>query len=266
MSGGPHADRAAVPGSGPMLAALRGLLDIALPPTCAGCGTVVSAPHALCPACWGRVRFVTAPMCAACGVPFEVEAAPGALCAACAADRPRIAVLRAATHYADPVRQVLLGFKHGDRLEHAPLLARWLCGAGGDALEGAEVIVPVPLHWRRLVRRRYNQSALLAQALGRATGIPVEVAALRRTRATPMQRGQSRTGRRRNVAGAFDVAPRARPRIAGRTVLLVDDVVTTGATLEACARALLKGGAARVHALAVARVVPDAGNAYIIAP
>ncbi|MCP1336149.1 ComF family protein [Futiania mangrovi] len=250
----------------PLAAAARGLLDLALPPVCAACGTVVSDPHALCPACWGQVRFITDPMCAACGLPFEVEAAAAELCAGCMAEPPRIAVLRAAVHYADPARKVLLAFKHGDRLEHAPLLARWLMAGGGTALDGADLIVPVPLHWRRLVRRRYNQAALLARALGRATGLPVEVDVLRRMRATPMQRGQSRSGRRRNVAGAFAVPPRARPRVAGRTVLLIDDVATTGATLEACARALLKGGAARVNALTVARVVPDAGNAYIIAP
>ena len=152
-------------------------------------------------------------------------------------------------------RGLLLGFKHGDRTDGAPAFGGWLARAGGELIDDCDVILPVPLHRRRLFSRRYNQSALLAQALGRATGLPVLPDSLRRTRNTPSQGRLSWVARRRNVAGAFKAAPGAAQRLGGRRVLLVDDVTTTGATVETCAQALKRAGAAGVDVLTLARVV-----------
>jgi ComF family protein len=152
-------------------------------------------------------------------------------------------------------RGLLLGFKHGDRTDGAPAFGGWLARAGDDLIEDCDVILPVPLHRRRLFSRRYNQSALLAQALGQVTGLPVLPDSLRRTRNTPSQGRLSPAARRRNVAGAFKAAPGAAERLGGRRVLLVDDVLTTGATVAACAQAIKQAGAAGVDVLTLARVV-----------
>jgi predicted amidophosphoribosyltransferase len=206
------------------------LLDALLPARCLACPEPVGAPGALCPACWGALAFIAPPLCACCGTPFEFEgqSAQGILCGACIADPPVYARARAALRYDDGSRSLILRFKHGDRTHAAPAFGRWLARAGSDLLADAELIVPVPLHWTRLFARRYNQSAL--GRLGRA-------------------------GRERNVRGAFAVPAGRRARIEGRRVLLVDDVLTTGATIEACARALLSAGAETVDALTLARVV-----------
>jgi len=162
---------------------------------------------------------------------------------------------RAVFRYEDTSRRLILGLKHGDRTHTAPALARMLHQAGAELLADAEVIVPVPLHWRRLVRRRFNQAAMLALVLGRDTGIPVIADALIRTRATPPQGRLNRSARRRNVRGAFQVRPARTSHLNNRRVLLVDDVLTTGATVEAVARCLLRNGAAAVDVLVLSRVV-----------
>ena len=236
----------------------RRALDALLPPQCLGCGALVDEPGLLCAECWDSVVFLGPPQCPACGFPFEYSLGEGALCGACSRRRPVFERARAAVAYDDASRHLILAFKHGDRTDAAPAFARWLARAGGELLGEAECIVPVPLHWSRLFARRYNQAALLAQNLGRLGSVPVVPDALVRRRRTPPQGRMGTAARRRNLAGAFAVGPRGRARIEGRRVLLVDDVLTTGATAAACGRTLLGARAGAVDVLTLARVVRPA--------
>lgn len=238
-------------------------LDAVLPWTCLACGRIQGEPG-LCPACWSGMPWIAAPCCARCGAPFAVGEGDESArrCAACAASASPVGTIRTALRYDGASRPIILGFKHADRLHAAPLLARWLLRAGHDLLGRADLVAPVPLHWSRLAWRRYNQAAEMARPLARLAGRPYAADLLVRRRRTPSQGALTRDGRRRNVGGAFAVGKRWRTRLAGRHVLLVDDVVTTGATLEACARALLDAGAGGVDALAVARVVDPLGGAF----
>jgi len=244
-----------------MTAALRPALDLVLPPRCLRCGELVADPGALCATCFQETSFITQPLCGRCGLPFgsdwgapETEdAAEGLLCASCARRRPPYHRARAALVYDDGTRPLVLAFKHADRTDAAGALAGWMARAGAPLLDSVDLIVPVPLHRWRLWRRRYNQSGLLARALAKRARLPWSPDALVRTKATPTQGGKSRLGRAENVRGAFRVA---RPnQIAGRRVLLVDDVMTTGATAEECARCLGQAGAVSVDVLALARVI-----------
>jgi ComF family protein len=236
-----------------------GLLNTLLPPRCLKCGITVDAVGALCPVCWPTMAFLAPPYCSVCGFPFEFDLGPGAVCAACAADPPIFQRARAVLRYDEASRDLILRFKHGDRTDAAPAFGQWLGRVGAELLADAELIVPVPLHWWRLFRRRYNQAALLSGALSRSSGAPAVNDLLVRRRATPSQGGLGAAQRRRNVAGAFAVHPRRRDVLAGRRVLLIDDVLTTGATVEACGRALLKAGARAVDVLTLARVVRPLG-------
>jgi ComF family protein len=237
----------------PLTPAGRLLLDAVLPPRCLGCGAAVAEPGALCATCWPGLSFITPPWCARCGYPFDYDPGPDALCAGCIASPPPYRRGRAALRYDEASRRLVLAFKHGDRTEMAPALTRWLAGAAD--LSAIDLIAAVPLHWRRLFVRRYNQAALLALGLARLAGKPAIPDLLLRRRATPSQGHLGALARRRNVAGAFAVNPVRRPALAGRRVLLVDDVMTSGATVAACSRVLLREGAAAVDVLAVARVI-----------
>lgn len=235
----------------------RAALDAVVPPLCLACREPVAEPHALCARCWPKLAWIDRPWCDTCGLPFDyatgLSGAP--VCAACLARPPACARARAALRY-DPVsRDLVLAFKHADRTQNAPAFAAWMARAGADALDGADLLVPVPLHWTRLVRRRFNQSALLARALAARTGIAWSPDALVRVRRTRTQGDLTRAQRRVNVRGAFAVRPSRLAALRGRTVVLIDDVTTTGATFEACARALRRAGAGEVRALALARVV-----------
>ena len=242
-------------GTGRLLARVwRAGLDALLPPRCLSCGTAVEG-EALCPDCWRRVRFLSSPVCEACGIPFAVDPGPGALCGACAASAPAFARARAAFAYDAESRGLILAFKHGDHTDAAPAYGAWLMRAGAELLADSDVIVPVPLHWTRLFARRYNQAALLAHALQGWTKIPVAPELLVRRRRTPTQGTLGRAARTRNLAGAIAVLAKQRARVAGKRILLVDDMLTTGATADACARALLAAGARAVDVLTLARVV-----------
>ena len=230
-------------------------LDIVLPPRCLKCGATVDSVGALCAGCWPAVTFLAPPQCAACGVPFEFNLGPAALCGACAGERPVFERARAAFRYDDGSKDLILRFKHADRTDSRPAFARWMARAGDALLADADLIAPVPLHWLRLFMRRYNQAALLASALGDLAGKPAVNDLLLRRRRTPSQGGLGALARRRNVAGAFAVDPRRRMLLQDKRVLLVDDVLTTGATVSACASVLLRAGARAVDVLTLARVV-----------
>ena len=230
-------------------------LDLLLPPRCLRCGEAVGTAGALCAPCWRAITFLGAPCCACCGLPFAYDLGQGALCGACVASRPAFARARAALRYDEESRRLILALKHGDRLHLAPALGLFMRRAGAELLAEADVIVPVPLHWTRLFLRRYNQAAVLAWSLARDGGTTVGADFLVRSRRTPSQGRLSAAGRRRNVAGAFALSRRA--EIEGKRVLLVDDVLTTGATIEECARVLLRAGARQVDALTLARTVKE---------
>ncbi|MEJ1969825.1 MAG: ComF family protein [Rhizomicrobium sp.] len=240
----------------------RAALDFVFPPLCIACRAHVAGPGALCAACWQAIQFLDGPMCDCCGLPFEFDPGGETLCAGCHARPPAYDKARAVMRYDEHSRGPILALKHGDRLDLTPGFARWLDRGGRALIDEADVILPVPLHAMRLWTRRYNQSAELARALSRLSGKPLDVAALSRSRATPSQGAmRSAKARRRNMLGAFKVSPRHKSAIAGRKILLVDDVLTTGATVDACARALKRAGAQKVLVLALARVVrPLAGD------
>lgn len=237
------------------LAPLARLADLALPPRCPGCGEIVAADHRFCAACWGRLRFLGPPWCAACHAPFEYERGEGAVCAACMDAPPAHDGVRAAVAYGEIARGVALKLKYSGRMACAETMAR----AMGRLMPAeAELLVPVPLHRWRIWSRGFNQSALIARSLSRASGVPADAELLRRVKATPVLRGLGPRGRARAVAGAFALAPDAQGKLKGRTVVLVDDVYTSGATGDACARMLKRGGAERVILLCWARVIGDA--------
>lgn len=206
---------------------------------------------------WTRIRFLDGPVCDGCGAPFEFD--PGDRCAACLAKPRAFDAARAACLYDESSRGPILQLKHADRLDLAPMFARWLSRSARELIEDADAIVPVPLHPLRLLQRRYNQAAEIARPLAAMTGTPYLADALVRRRATATQGGKSGSGRKRNVAGAFAVPDARRRDVAGLRILLIDDVLTTGATAEGCARALKTAGAARVDLAVVARVQAAAG-------
>ncbi|WP_235830125.1 ComF family protein [Algihabitans albus] len=255
MKGGERLSRLVQAAAIPAKALGRLVLDALLPPRCLVTNEAVDRPGQLSPAAWRAVDFIAPPLCASCGLPFEVDPGPDAVCGACARKQPAYDRARAVMRYDEGSRSLVLRFKHADRTEATPAFARWMARAGAVQLEACDVIAPVPLHRWRLLRRRYNQAALLAHQLGRLSGKAVVPDLLLRRRNTPSQGRLSRGQRRLNVRGAFAVAPRRSGQVVGASILLIDDVLTTGATLEACARALKRAGAARVEVLTLARAV-----------
>ncbi|MEK9967882.1 MAG: ComF family protein [Ferrovibrio sp.] len=233
----------------------RTSVDALLPPQCMLCTAQVDEPGRLCLACWPGVSFIAEPCCPTCGTPYAVPVPDGLVCGACLKEPPPFAHARAVFVYGGGGRDLVLRFKRGDRTDLAPGLAAMMRQAGAPLLAGCDAILPVPLHRWRLWRRRFNQSALLARALGRATEKPVWLDVLRRHRATRSLGNLNRTARRRELAGAIGVDPGRAGGLRGRRLLLVDDVFTTGATVNACCRALLRAGAAEVTVLTLARVV-----------
>jgi ComF family protein len=234
---------------------LRQLIDVALPPLCPSCREPLGDGVGLCASCWSKLSFIEPPFCARLGIPFTYDPGPGLLSMEAIANPPAYDRARAAVRYDDVARALVLGFKYGDRLDLAPMLGRWMARAGKELTRDADALLPVPLHWRRLWARRFNQSAALAGAISQMCGVPVLHDALKRVRATPQQVGLSKPQRAENVQGAFRVPPDRKASVAGRRLLLVDDVLTSGATADTCARALLRAGAAHVDVLVFARVV-----------
>ncbi|GLV24888.1 ComF family protein [Sphingobium sp. Cam5-1] len=234
--------------------AVRPALDYALPPRCPGCGVIVDADDAFCLTCWSGMRFLGEPCCARCGVPFEHDRGGDAACGACLAEPPPFDSARAVLAYGDVARTVALRLKYGRRIGLARLIARHMARRL-PAFDAPPLIVPVPLHRWRLWWRGFNQAALIADHLGRASGLAVDKHALLRVRATQPLRSMHARQRTKAVAGAFGLAKDH--GVKGRAVLLIDDVHTSGATAAACARVLKRGGASSVHLLCWARALPE---------
>lgn len=229
---------------------------VLFPPVCAGCRRAVSQPGALCGACWPKLRFLEKPWCPVMGTPFSHDMGEGFLSAEAIANPPPFARARAAVAYSGVARQMVQGLKYGDRTDLAPWMARWMMRAGRELVVDAAVVVPVPLHWRRFVLRRFNQSAELARAIAGFSGLPFEPEALRRVKLTRQQVGLTAKEREDNVRAAFSVPAERDVEVRGRRVLLVDDVYTTGATVSAATLALKRAGAVAVDVLTFARVLP----------
>ena len=229
--------------------AARWALDFALPPRCAGCGIIVADVHSFCPDCWKQIEFLGLSGCVTCGMPLQ--ATEQATCGVCLARPPRIARTRAAVAYDEISRGLAIRLKYARKVALARTMARYMAPLVGDAPDC--LLIPVPLHRTRLWSRGFNQSALVARELSRRLGIPAAPLALARSRRTPPLKGMSPLQRRKTVAGAFRV--RERGAVAGKTIILVDDVLTTGSTAEACARVLKRAGAARIELVSWARVV-----------
>jgi len=261
MAGHPGTPRGRVAASDAVrwaAAGLKALADLLIPPRCLLCAAPVPAGGGLCADCWGRLSFLGPPLCQRCGLPFEVEGVEASLCGSCLLSPPRFRRARSVVRYDRVAKDLVLGFKYADRTGRAPHFARWMARAGRDLLDQTDLIVPVPLHPWRLFRRGYNQAALLANGLARETGLPCCPDALSRVRNTVRQGHLGRLDRRANLQGVIRIARPA--AVAGRQILLIDDVLTTGATVEECAQVLLAGGAAAVDVLTLARVVrPGAG-------
>ncbi len=231
------------------------MVDMLFPPRCLACSELTEAHGNVCADCWQTLNFISAPFCHHCGDPFPYNLKDATTCMACLQTPPPFAGARAVLHYSPASRRLIAGFKYYDRTQATPMFARWMLQAGQHLLSQADVIMPVPLHRRRLIKRRYNQSALLTAELARQSGKPVLLDGLQRTRHTPQQAGLTREQRQENVKSAFTVNPKHAIAIQGKRVLLIDDVMTTGATLHACTHALLDAGAKDVYLLTLARRV-----------
>jgi ComF family protein len=234
--------------------AARLALDIALPTLCVACREPIDG-EGVCAACWAKLSFIAPPFCPRLGIPFVYDPGPELLSMEAIANPPAYQRARAAVRYDDVARTLVHALKYQDRTDLAPAMGRWMARAGHELLAEADVLIPVPLHWRRGWSRRYNQSGALARVIQRQTGVKVMAEALRRVRPTQQQIGLSRAQRASNVQGAFKVTTGRQSEIHGRRVILIDDVLTSGATVDACARALLRAKAAQVDVLVFARVV-----------
>lgn len=237
---------------------LRSAADLVLPPVCVVCRAPTASHGLVCGPCFSGIEFIAPPLCSRLGVPLPYDTGEPYLSAAAIAAPPVYDRARAVARYSQTMRDLIQSFKYRDRQDGLRLFTRWLARAGSELLADADVLVPVPLYRSRLWSRRFNQSALLARGLETHAGVPADCFVLRRTRRTASQVGLSAAQRKRNVAGAFKVAPSRADAIRGKSIVLVDDVITTGATIEACARVLKRAGAARVDVLALARAVEPA--------
>jgi ComF family protein len=234
---------------------LKRAVDILFPARCAACREPVDAHGALCGQCWQHMHFIADPVCCKCGLPFGYNIGALALCGRCMEHKPVYTQARAVLRYDEASKGQVLAFKYHDKTQLAPVFGAWLARIADDYAAKAHAVVPVPLHYARLIGRRYNQAALLAHALGRRINLPVLPDALRRTRQTPAQSGLNRRQRIENMRAAFRVPLPRRALLKGKSVILVDDVMTTGATLDACSRALHDSGVHDVYVLTVARTV-----------
>lgn len=234
---------------------LGSVINTLFPARCASCHEFVERHGALCTTCWQQIHFIDDPVCHKCGLPFEYHIGDKALCGRCMAQAPAYTEARAIFRYDENSKSQVLAFKYQDKTQLSPLFGEWLTRLANRYSGKADVIIPVPLHYSRLLTRRYNQAALLAHALGSQIRVPVLPDTLKRIRRTPTQAGLSRRQRDDNMRGAFHVASESKALLKGKSVILVDDVMTTGSTLDACSRTLHDAGVKDVYALTLARTV-----------
>jgi ComF family protein len=242
----------------PLLRRLGAVVDFVTPPRCLGCQVPVSHGAALCVVCWSKLHFIDEPVCDSLGIPFEFDQGDGALSPAAIADPPPWNRARAAVAYDESSRALIHALKYRDRQEAGILMARMMATAGRRFASVTDVIIPVPLHRFRLWQRRFNQAAYLGQHLSRSFDRPIETDVLARLVRTKQQVGLTAEERRKNVRRAFSIGPEKRPMIEGKSVLLVDDVRTTGATVSACVKTLKDAGAGQVNVLTFALVLEPA--------
>ncbi|MDR2158086.1 MAG: ComF family protein [Holosporaceae bacterium] len=225
--------------------------NICFPITCCSCGAFVDS-EGLCPECWKKIKWIDNPKCKICGTPFELDIE--AVCAECLRKRPHFDEAVSVMEYDDFSKGMILRFKHGDTTYISRQLATWIYRAAENVIKNADIIIPVPIHFFKRLKRKYNQSELLALELKKLSGISYEPRILRKNKHTPQQEGLSRIMRLKNVNGSFGVNSQYSDLLRGRTVVLVDDVLTTGATVNECSKILKKHGAIKVTVLTVARV------------
>ena len=234
------------------------LLDILIPPVCALCNERVSENATLCPKCFAQLNFITKPHCKICGRPFDCEVFGEMVCAHCLANPPRFTKARSVLMYDGAARKLILAFKHGDRLDLVPLLTKLMIRVAAELMPKVDIVMPVPLHRLRLLKRKYNQSAILTKRLAKYYRKPYNFDILKRVRSTCSQGHLTARERRKNVMNAFDI--KSSQLIQDKTVLLIDDVLTTGATANECAKVLLKAGAKQVYLLTFASTSPYTAN------
>jgi ComF family protein len=234
---------------------LKPLLNLLYPPRCLACKTLTTEQGSVCSACWNGINFITEPYCSACGHPLEYGGGEHTLCGQCLSHTPPYRKARSVFHYTDTSKAMIANLKYHDGTDTAPYLAQWLKRSGEALLAEADILVPVPLHPFRLFKRRYNQSALLANALAKQTGVQHIPDALLRVKNTPPQAELTRNQRLKNVVGAFIVNPKHSKTLEGKRVILIDDVMTTGATIAACTKALKKSKPRSVDVLTLGRTV-----------
>ncbi|HEX7073372.1 MAG TPA: ComF family protein [Hyphomicrobiaceae bacterium] len=237
--------------------AANAFADIVVPPTCLYCRRMLAVHDALCAQCWRSIKFIRPPLCDRLGIPLPYDIGGRAISAQAEAHPPEYDRARAVAHFDGVLRDLIHQLKYADSHIARRLFGRWLAEAGAELLRDADLIVPVPLDRWRLLKRRFNQAAILSRELHRLTGTPWDPLVLLRSKRTATQVGLTRDQRRRNVQGAFSVDPARANAVENRAIVLVDDVITTGATVEACARVLKRAGAARVDVLALGLVTPD---------
>ncbi len=233
----------------------RKIVDIIYPPQCIGCRSAVAEPSTLCASCWSGLKFIERPYCERLGTPFELDLGEGLLSPAAIADPPVFDRARSVLMYDGLGRALVHRLKYGDRHDLSVAMARMMALAGRDLITEADLIVPVPLHWTRLLSRKFNQSALLAQSLSKLTQVPCDLSIMHRKKRTRPQYGLTRSERQLNLQGALGIDELYAQKVERRRILLIDDVMTTSSTANACARALLKAKASHVDVLTFARVV-----------
>lgn len=235
------------------LSLFKQFVDLLIPLRCAKCGIILESSHGLCGDCWPLILFITKPYCACCGLPFDFEIEEGALCGVCSHTHPPYRTARSVFVYTAQSKDLILKFKHTDAIHSAPLFAEWMARLVQDM--DNPLCIPVPLHWTRLFMRTYNQAGLLAQEIAKLKGWAYTPSLLVRKRRTPSQGHLSKDARIKNIERAFAVPEGKKKALLGKTILLVDDVFTTGATLNACSKTLLKAGAKEVHGVTLGRAV-----------
>jgi ComF family protein len=236
---------------------LQNAVDIIFPPQCLACDVIVAIKGNLCHQCWDNMDFISSPQCNTCGMPFELDVGDSMLCGKCISDSPRYNKSRSVLQYGDNSSHLITSFKYSDKTHACKHFAQWMVRIGQEFINDADMIAPVPLHRKRLFMRRYNQSALLAKSISKQCGVPAYTSLLIRTKNTPPQAGLSSKQRAINVRNAFKINPYYENKIIGKNIILVDDVITTGSTINACVRALKKAGAGEVNVLTLAMTVKN---------